>query len=95
MQLLLLLLLLFPLLEPRAPIVPDDDFVVYAGVVRVVAVVRSLESASAAAAAGAVVYVVVAVPACRPLSALNARRKNIPGTAAVRITKNKCPSFFS
>ena len=71
--LLLLLLLLFLLLKPRAPIVPDADFVVYAVVVRVVAVIGSFESVSAAASASAVVYVVVVsvvdVPACcRPFS---------------------------
>ena len=71
----------------------------YADVVRVVAVVRGFESVSAAAAAAAVVYVVVgvvvAVPACCRPSALNTRHKYIPGTTAVRITKNKCPFFFS
>ena len=70
--LLLLLLVVFPFLPlyPRAPIVRDADFVVYAVVFRVVAVVGSFEKVSAAAAAVAVVYVVVGVVAvpicCRP-----------------------------
>ena len=75
--------------QPRAPIVTDAGFVVYAGVIRVVSVVGSFKSVSAAAVAAAVVYVVVgvvvSVPACCRLSALNTKHKYIPCTTVISI----------